>query len=178
MYISDGKISLRDFAETDIPRKVSWINDLANNRYLHYDLPLEYDKTKNWFYKRNSERRLDCTIEYDGVPVGLIGLLEIDHTNQKAEYYITIGAQEYKRRGIAAGASRLILEYAFDVLLLNKVYLNVDAENRGACALYEKIGMVCEGYFCQDLWHRGSFVDRKRYAITRDMYRNKKEDEK
>lgn len=173
MYISSGKIALRDFQEDDITLKVEWINDPRNNWYLHYSLPLEYDKTLNWFQGRNMKKRLDCMIEYDGIPVGLIGLLEIDPTNKKAEYYITIGAHDYKNRGIATGASRLILDYAFDVLLLNKVYLNVDAENRGACALYEKLGMMCEGVFIQDLWHRGAFVDRKRYAITRDRYQNR-----
>lgn len=161
---------MRDFTEEDIHLKVRWINDPQNNQYLHYDLPLEYEKTLKWFRERNLDRRLDCTIEYDGVPVGLIGLLEIDSTNRKAEYYITIGVQECKKRGIATVASCMLIRYAFDVLLLNKVYLNVDAENDGACALYEKIGMVCEGCFAQDLWHRGAFIDRKRYAITRDLY--------
>lgn len=170
MYISEGDVSLRDFSVEDIELKIKWINDPKNNRYLHYDLPMEYDKTIAWFHGRNLEKRLDCTIQYQGVPVGLIGLLNIDHVSQKAEYYITIGCHEYKHKGIATSASRLILQYAFEVLKLNKVYLNVDAENTAACALYEKLGMVCEGVFHEDLWHRGKLIDRKRYAILKSTY--------
>lgn len=170
MYISEGDIAVREFREEDIALKVEWINDPHNNQYLHYDLPLEYPKTLDWFHGRNTEKRVDCTIEYQGVPVGLIGLLNIDRSNRKVELYITLGCHEYKQRGIATTASRLMLAYAFDVLDMNKVYLNVDADNRAACRLYEKIGMVCEGVFAEDLWHRGRFIDRKRYAILRSAY--------
>ena len=43
-------IKIRKFEEADVRYKVDWINDPANNRYLHYDLPLEYEKTLNWFH--------------------------------------------------------------------------------------------------------------------------------
>lgn len=177
MYVNDGMVALREFKVEDIELKVSWINDPENNRYLHYDLPLEYEKTKQWFYHRDLSKRLDCVIEYDGVPVGLIGLLNLDAVNQKAEYYITMGSHAYKRKGIATTASHLILRYAFDTLKLNKVYLNVDSGNTAACALYEKIGMRCEGEFLEDLWHRDEFVDRKRYAVLRSQYLKKCERE-
>ena len=60
-----------------------------------------------------------------------------------------------------------MLKYAFDELGLNKVYLNVDAENIAACNLYEKIGFKCEGVFKEDMMHRDKMIDRKRYAILK-----------
>ncbi len=35
------KITLRKFIREDIPLKIRWINDPANNRFLHYNLPLK-----------------------------------------------------------------------------------------------------------------------------------------
>lgn len=165
------KITLRKFNASDIPNKVRWINDPRNNTYLHYDLPLEIEKTNKWYDSiKDRTDRYDAVIEADGVPVGLIGLLCIDDKNKKAEYYISMGEHAYKRKGIAYTASLQILEYAFMKLNLNKVYLNVDSRNVGACALYEKIGFICEGEFVQDLWHRGEFIDRKRYAFLGSEY--------
>ena len=43
-------ISIRKFCEKDIPKKVQWINDPCNNRFLHYDLPLETEKTLKWYH--------------------------------------------------------------------------------------------------------------------------------
>ena len=170
MYISEDKVSLRDFSAEDSERKVQWINDPRNNEYLHYDLPLVYDKTLKWFLGRNLAKRLDCTIEYDGVPVGLIGLLEIDYFHKKAEFYICLGEHQYKGRGIAKASIKMLIKYAFCELGLNKVYLNVDADNEVACKLYERSGFTCEGCFKKDMFHRGRYIDRKRYAILAESW--------
>lgn len=164
MLIQLDNITLRDFCETDIPNKIRWINDLENNRYLHYDLPLEYEKTMQWYRNKNNETRLDLIIEYSGIPVGLIGLLGIDRVNNKAEYYICLGEKKYKGKGIAKAATIILINYGFNELKLNKIFLNVDAENTVACHLYEKCGFVSEGYFKKDMFHRGRYIDRKRYA--------------
>ena len=161
------KVSLRDFSERDIENKIEWINNPANNTYLHYEIPLNYDKTLQWFLNKDNSKRVDCIIEYEGEPVGVIGLLAIDNQNSKAEYYITVGNEKYKNRGIATKASFLLLEYAFNDLFLNKVYLNVDADNEIACKLYEKIGFLCEGVFCEDMKRNDYYIDRKRYSFLR-----------
>lgn len=170
MRLINGDICIREFQCADIPLKVEWINDHENNEYLHYDIPLEYEKTLRWYKNRNCAVRRDGVIEYKGIPVGLIGLLGIDLTHQKAELYISMGDKRYKRKGIGYCAVCLMLEYAFEVLGINKVFLIVDAENIAACRLYEKAGFVCEGYFKQDLLHRGRLIDRKRYAVLKEDF--------
>ena len=65
---------LRKFEFKDIPNKIEWINNIANNQFLHYDLPLEYEKTCQWFMKNKDRNdRIDTVIEYQGESVGLIG---------------------------------------------------------------------------------------------------------
>lgn len=164
-------IAIRKFEEKDIPNKIKWINDSNNNKYLHYNLPLKYDKTLNWFLN-NKERtdRYDAVIEAEGVPVGLIGLLSIDKKNSKAEYYITIGEDKYKGKGIAKLASEILLEYAFEKLQINKVYLFTETENIKAQKLFKKIGFKKEGLLKEDVKNINGFVDRYVYEICKDDY--------
>lgn len=166
-------VTLRDFEERDIAKKVEWINDPDNNRFLHYDIPLDIGRTTEWFRNKDNNKRIDCIIEYNGIPVGLIGLLQIDRSNLKAEYYITIGEKEYKHRGIATKATKAILTYAFAKLKLHKIYLTVDADNERAIRLYEKSGFKLEGYFKDDIFHSidSVFIDRKRYAMLGESLR-------
>lgn len=175
MFLERDGVVLRDFTVSDVKKKVQWINDPKNNTYLHYDIPLSVEKTIDWFGNRDLKKRIDCIIEYERVSVGVIGLLNIDLKDQKAEYYITLGEEKHKRKGIATIASFILLEYAFLDLQLNKIYLNVDAENTNACHLYEKIGMTCEGYFREDMFHHGKLIDRKRYAILKKEFHKKEE---
>lgn len=163
--MNKNKVRIRQFELNDIDNKIEWINNPENNRYLHYDLPLEKEKTINWFLNKDNSTRDDYTILYDDTPVGVIGLLNIDFNNLKAEYYITLGSIEHKRKGISSQATEILLKIAFEDMNLNKVYLNVDAENKSACTFYEKNNFICEGYFKEDIKHRGRLVDRKRYAI-------------
>lgn len=165
------QISIRKFEESDIHNKIKWINDPENNRFLHYDLPLIYEKTLKWF-NDNKERsnRYDGVIEVDGVAVGLIGLLGIDEKNSKAEFYIALGEKECKGKGIASSATRLMLKYAFEELNLNKIYLYTEKENVGAQRFFEKVGFFKEGFLKEDLFYEGRKVDRYAYGITYDDY--------
>lgn len=165
------KISIRKFTADDIENKVKWINDPQNNTYLHYDLPLECEKTALWFEK-NKDRtdRYDAVIEADGVPVGLIGLLGIEQRNKKAEYYVALGEGEYKGKGVASMATELLLEYAFSELELNKVYLYTERENVSAQRLFERMGFRREGLLIEDIIYNGRKVDRFYYGITAAEY--------
>lgn len=168
---SEEHVTLRAFCASDIEKKVEWINNPDNNAHLHYDIPICAEKTGVWFANKNNDKRLDLVIEYDGVSVGLIGLLNIDFQNQKAEYYISMGDTTYKRKGIATTASMLLVRFAFDELKLHKVYLTTDGDNLIAHRLFEKCGFVREGVLRDDLIHRGKFIDRIRYGILDDMIR-------
>ena len=165
------KITIRKFEFNDIELKIKWINNAENNQYLHYDLPLEYEKTCVW-YNNNKDRvdRYDAVIEVDGRPVGLIGLLSIDLKNAKAEYYVAMGESNFKGRGIANKASQLILEYAFYELGLEKVYLYTETENVKAQKLFERLGFIKEGFLERDLYSKGKYVNRFLYGLLKNDF--------
>lgn len=160
-----ANVRLRKFQEQDVPNKVKWINNPENNQYLHYDLPLVEEKTYEWF-KNNKDRtdRYDAVIEYGEVPVGIIGLLSIQ--DRRAEYYITIGENEYKGRGVAKEATKLLLKYAFTDLNLDEVYLYTEEENISAQNLFERCGFEKQYLEKNSAINRGKFVNRYFYRIS------------
>lgn len=167
------QISIRKFCKSDIEDKIRWINNPKNNEFLHYDLPLEYNKTLTWFKNnKNNDNRYDAVIEVDGITVGLIGLLNIDYKNAKAEYYITIGEEYCKGKGVASKATALLLAYAFKELELNKVYMYTEIDNIPAQKLFEKMGFRKEGYLKEDLIYNNRKVDRLFYGLTAEEYLN------
>jgi D-cysteine desulfhydrase len=167
-------VRIRKFDEKDIPYKVKWINDEKNNKYLHYDLPLTEDKTLNWFNKiKDRTDRADYTITYNNEPVGLIGLLNIDQKNKKAEYYICLGEEKYKGKGIAYTATKLLIDIAFNELKLNKIYLYTEVANIPAQKLFEKFGFEKEGLLRNDLIYNGRKFDRFVYGLDLEKYKTR-----
>lgn len=168
-------ISIRRFNENDINYKVKWVNDPENNKYLHYALPLRADKTLDW-YNAVKERkdRADYTILCNDKPVGLIGLLNIDYENKKAEYYIMIGEKDYKGKGIAEAATNLLLTVSYNEYGLNRIYLFTRTSNLDAQKLFEKIGFNREGLLKDDIIHNGCPIDRYIYGLDLDAYMNKR----
>ncbi len=170
---TEGSIALRKFDAQDIEKKVEWINNPQNNKYLHYDLPLQVDKTAQWFERvKDSESRLDAVILHKDVAVGLVGLLNIDNKNKKAEFYICVGEDSARGCGVAKRASMLLLDYAFNELHLNRVYLYTEQENIPAQKLFEKLGFRKEGLIEHDLIYNARFVNRYMYGLLEEVYRS------
>ncbi len=168
------EIKIRKFQVEDISFKVKWINSTENNQFLHYDLPLNEEKTLLWFNSiKDKNNRVDFTITYNGEPVGIIGLINIDINNRKAEYYITLGGAKFKGKGIAKIASDLLIKNSYTTYKLNKIYLFTEVENYSAQRLFEKIGFIREGLLKEDLIHNGKKVDRYIYGLLVEEYISK-----
>lgn len=164
-------VTIRKFQEEDIPLKVKWINDERNNKYLHYDLPLREDKTRIWFKTlKDRKNRADFTIVVDQQPVGLIGLLNIDIRNKKAEYYICMGEEKFKGKGIATIATDLIIRFGYEQYGLKRIYLFTEVENIPAQKLFEKVGFSREGLLKNDLFYNGKSIDRYVYGLDVEQY--------
>lgn len=161
-------VSIRPFRKEDIPDKVRWINNPEVNRFLHYDLPLEQQKTERWFETvKDRTDRYDAVIEADGQACGLTGLLNIDRKTGKAELYISLGEPALGGRGIAAEACRLLLAEAFAERGLNRVYLYTETGNLRAQRLFERLGFRREGCLREDILSHGTPADRYVYGMLR-----------
>lgn len=159
-------VTIRPFEEGDVANKVKWINDSENNTFLHYNIPLDYEETLKWYKNKDNASRHDMVMEYDGKPVGLIGIINID--KKKGEYYITLGDNDYRRKGISFEATRQIIDKAFKEFGVEKIWLCVDAENMPARKLYEKVGFKLEGNLLKDIYARGKMIDRCLYGIIKE----------
>ena len=158
-------ILVRKFTIDDIEHKINMINDQKNNKFLHYQLPLKYENTINWYKKNiNNKNRLDCTIEYKKAFAGVIGLLNIDNINNEAEYYICLD-YNYTNKGIAYEASQLLIKYAFKEMNLNKIYLYTEQGNHKAQKLFEKIGFSKKSLLINDIDYNNRKINRYLYEL-------------
>jgi len=74
----------------------------------------------------------------DCAPVGTAGLLQILHAHGNAEFAIFLG--ERRGHGLGTEATRLVLDFAFQILQLRNVLLETLEWNTGGLAAYERAG--------------------------------------
>jgi RimJ/RimL family protein N-acetyltransferase len=73
-------------------------------------------------------------------PIGTIGLPNVNHAHRTAELGLSIGEHDCWGKGYGTEATRLILEYAFNVLGLHNVMLRVFSYNERAIRTYLNVG--------------------------------------
>lgn len=104
--------------------------------------------------------------------LGTISLKDIDTHARKAEYAISL-RKKAQGKGIATEATLELFKIAFKKYALERVYLNVLADNDKAIRLYEKCGFTYEGEFRKHLLLRGEYKTLKWYSILAEEYREK-----
>ncbi|MFZ6026222.1 MAG: GNAT family N-acetyltransferase [Chloroflexota bacterium] len=72
--------------------------------------------------------------------IGRSVLFNINHIDRRAMFGIVIGEKEFWGKGYGQAATRLTLDYAFNLLNLNSVMLGVFAFNRRALQAYRRAG--------------------------------------
>lgn len=174
--ISGKDLKLRPLEEQDLETKVKWINDPDVHKYLHYRLPLDIEKTKNWFRRiANDFSRYDYVIEkQDYGPIGLTGLLGIDRFHESAEFYITLGEKQYWNKGFGQQALSILVDWAFRHLNLYKIWGTTRTTNLASISMIKKVGFKIEGTLKQEKKVGDKRVDVVRVGLLRDEFKSVK----
>lgn len=172
-YEAAEKVLIRGVEDSDIPFRVEWFNNPHVNRTLNFDLPVTQIATRQWLARAaQSDNRKDftlCLLDSER-PIGYGGLLGINWRDGKAEIYGGIGDVGSWGKGYGSVLWKLILEFAFCELGLNKVYSTVWTENHGMQRIHEKLGFVLEGTLRKDIRSHGELRDRHYYGILKGEF--------
>ena len=166
--LASGGVFLRPAERADVPRFARWLSDAETARWLAARSPLSLAMEERWF-ERLLERQGTEVWHYaicrrdDGASIGTIALGDLDQANGSAQVGIALG--EARGQGYGTDAMRAILDFGFGELRLERVWLDVVAENAPAIRSYEKVGFVLEGTLRRAMYTGGVFHDVRRMAI-------------
>lgn len=138
-----------------------WINDPEVHQFLNSYLPMMEEDQKEWLEKVHKQKQNNIVfmIVADGKPIGSMGIHNIDHRQGTATTGALIGEKEYWGRGYGSEAKMLLLEYAFNVLNLRKIYSNVISFNDRSYRYSLKCGYQEEARLKDHMYVRGEYWD-------------------
>jgi RimJ/RimL family protein N-acetyltransferase len=135
-----------DVSRDDLITYLSWLQDTRNNPFIQ-SARVDYDLEE-----------LICFIEVNNSDVhallfglflrendefiGTLKVQPIDYSAGTAWLGILIGSPEFRGLGYGREALEIVLDYLFNSLKLQAIYLGVDHKNFGAISLYRSLGFV------------------------------------
>tara|TARA_R110001583_G_scaffold56717_1_gene170931 strand:+ start:20906 stop:21436 length:531 start_codon:yes stop_codon:yes gene_type:complete len=163
--------------KTDISDLFEVKNNKETSKYLGGNTPTYSENDiNNWIdFHNNCENENLFVIQdkQNNKVIGHIGLYNIDLQVKSAEYAILIGNNEYLGKGVGKQVTNLILEYGFNELGLNRIYLSFIKENLAAFNLYKKMGFKNEGCLRQAIFKNGVYYDSVIMSILKFEYEKK-----
>jgi len=174
-FLIGKRIYLRPLGLDDLEKGyLGWINDARTNRFLMAGIfPTSSDGLKSYYEKvtsSNNDVIFAIAVKRNDKYIGNIKIGGIDWVNRTAHCGRMIGDKEYRGKGYGTAALKLVIEYAFNTLNLNRVYNAIVEDNIAAIKSCQKDGMEKEGVFSQGRFMEGEYKDIVLLAITRERY--------
>jgi RimJ/RimL family protein N-acetyltransferase len=175
------RLILRLMTEADVDDIHSYQSRADVCRYLLFE-----PRTRDEVAEKVAKHAASTTLEKDGDYLQLA--LELPATADApsrviGDSYFTISSlpnsrgeigwtlhPDFAGYGYAAEAARAVLDIAFRIIRLHRVYAELDPRNDASVALCKRLGLREEAFFVKDLWFKGGWADTGMYAILRDEW--------
>ena len=167
MFTGNENIILRVAEPYDTDTIFRWENDMEIWRVSETIVPFSKHQIEQFLLNNNdltSEKQLRLMIDdaKNGDTVGCIDLYDFDSFNERAGLGIMID-KNYRGKGYAKQAIRLLLDYCFNTLLLNQIYALTLASSTDSILLFESLGFERCGVRKQWCKTASGFVDQIEY---------------
>lgn len=175
-------LRLRAMEPEDLPFFVRWLNDEVVSMYLgRVSIPMSLKQEEAWFeamlQKPSREQPLCIEIKEEETwkLIGNTAFFDFDDISRVAEVGILIGDRNYLGKGWGTKAMKMMLQFGFERLNLNRVRLRVVEENQRAFTSYLKSGFVHEGLLRQEIYSNGKYHNMIVMGILKEEWQQKNE---
>lgn len=177
-FLTGDKIYISQLSKDDISEKyINWLNDKdVCKDNSHATFPNTRTKTLAYLESlENNKDEIAFAIRWkkNDVHIGNIAIKKIDRINRSAELAIIIGDRKYWSKGVGSEAYKLLIDYGFNTLNLNRISSGQTVANKGMIKVCEKMGMKKEGTLRQVLYKNGEYSDAVIYSILKKEYKKK-----
>lgn len=175
-------VTLRPLEFDDMDSVYTWFADIETGIWGGWTPVIEKPLSRNAFRSlfeqhlvQTKDDQVMLGIEFEKQLVGFIQLVMIDLPMRRAAMGIGIGEKHLRGQGIGSTALRLLLDYAFTVKGLERVYAEVFSSNQRSQRLMEHVGFQREGLLRQHDFHHGARQDTYIFGILKSEFYQKYE---
>lgn len=174
-FISGDRIYLREVRISDVNEQYySWLNDPEINQYLETRfVPRSLSNIEDFVKRMDGNEKepfFAICLHEDNRHVGNIKIGPINWHHRSADISLFVGDKSLWGKGIATEAIKLVTDFGFRILNLNKLKAGCYANNLGSAKAFEKLGFEREGLLREQFISNGNKIDMIVLGITASDY--------
>lgn len=171
MKLTGKLVTLRPLTEDDAEITLAWRT--GNRAKLMQRGANTIDEQRKWITAKLKTDELNFIIEYKEKPVGMIALLDINHSHKSVQLgRLLIGNEDWVGNApVVFEAELLLCDYAFDILKMHKIYGDVMEENDGMLKTRYYLGYKKDGLLRDHYNYDGVYKNTIALSILEDEYR-------
>jgi RimJ/RimL family protein N-acetyltransferase len=176
-FLRGKKTGLRAMTREDLKLYQGWLNNKAVTEYLEMGWRPYTEQDLEDVYQEAIAGKSIVFVVCDlksGQAIGTAGFYFIHWPGRRAQYRILLGEPSFYGKGYGTEVNALLLEYGFNRLNLNTIYLGVNAENKNAIKSYLNVGYKEEGRQRDFVYNNGRYYDSIAMSILAKDYNKKK----
>jgi diamine N-acetyltransferase len=162
MRSKERKILLSALRNDDSLKLYTWINNPELVLYNSLYKPVHETSHRHWFESIIEKKDLvifGIRLVENNKLIGSCQLFNIHPVFRTAELQIRIGEMDELSKGYGKEAVSELIKYGFFHLNLERIFLQVFADNLRAIKAYEKVGFIFEGTQRQAAYINGVYKD-------------------
>lgn len=152
-----------------------WRNSERISDYMYRNHHIGKEEHLKWIAKlRTKDLAKAWIIRYNGKPIGLVQLSNINYENKTTEWGFYIADESVRGKGIGSAALYKLIEYVFEEMNLKKMITMVLENNYVAMKLYQKFGFKKEGKLMEKVVRNGKEINVIFMRLIKDEWKNRK----
>lgn len=177
MYKGD-KIYLDAVNKEDLTKLMYWRNLPEYRKYFREYRELNLDMQQRWYESKvlndNSTEMFAIRINDSKELVGCCGLCYINWVHRNSDLSLYIGWKEsyIDNQGFAEEACRLLFNYGFKELGLQKIWTEIYCFDEKKLALYKKIGFHIDGELRNQYYYDGKWWNSYMLSLLTNEWEN------
>ena len=179
IYTKDKKIAIKAIEKSDLPLIQSWRNDESLRQYFREYRDFSITQKENWYDNMINDNRFEMFVirDCDGNclsderNVGVTGITYIDWVNRHGDVHFYIGKNsEWIDKKYSPSAIKLILDYGFNILNLNKLWAEIYEIDTKKLDFFQSLGFKIDASLREHYFHNGKYYTSHILSLLRSEY--------
>ncbi len=176
MKLKGKRVTLRPLMKKDEKRIAELAHDKSIYRFTRVPYPYKIAYAKKFIsdsqgkMKEKEEYVFAITLNEDDELIGTASLMRFDRMSNRAEVGYWLG-KPYRNKGYVPEACKLIINFGFSKLKLNKIIIECAKENTASKKVIDKLGAKLEGVLRESSFVGGRYRDSLYHGILRKEWK-------